>query len=115
MMERYIKTRIEQLVDDMNRASNEHDKQWYNRLIQELDWVLMMDGKKTKRNCSIDDATPAEWDEASKSVRDAHASPNATMSWTQDMSGTGQYIYGENNPPVFEKGYPSYEAVNIKE
>lgn len=20
--------------------------------------------------------------------------------------------YGENNPPVFEKGYPSYEAVN---
>jgi len=83
-MERYIKTRIEQLVDDMNRASNEHDKQWYNRLIQELDWVLMMDGKKPKRNCSIDDATPAEWDEASRSI-----------SWTQDMSGTGQYVYGE--------------------
>jgi protein-tyrosine-phosphatase len=84
MMERYIKTRIEQLVDDMNRASNEHDKQWYNRLIQELDWVLMMDGKKPKRNCSIDDATPEEWDKSSRSIR-----------WTQDMSGTGQYVYGE--------------------
>ena len=37
-MEKYIKTRIEQLKEDMNKAHNEHDRMWYNRCIQELDW-----------------------------------------------------------------------------
>ena len=37
--ENYIKTRISQLMDDMNRAHDQHDKNWYNRLIQELNWA----------------------------------------------------------------------------
>ena len=31
----YIKVRISQLMDDMNKAHDQHDKNWYNRLIQE--------------------------------------------------------------------------------
>ena len=46
-MEKYIKTRIEQLKEDMNKAHNEHDKMWYNRCIQELDWALQMQGEPT--------------------------------------------------------------------
>ena len=52
-MKKYIETRQEQLREDRDKAHDEHDKQWYNRLIQELDWVLMMDGKKEKANCSM--------------------------------------------------------------
>ena len=70
-MQKYIETRQAQLADDRDRASDGYDKQWYNRLIQELDWVLMMEGKKTKRNCSIDDATPEEWDEVNRKARSA--------------------------------------------
>ena len=51
MME-YIKVRIEQLKEDMDKASDPHDKQWYNRLIQELDWVAQMDGKPS-HNCHM--------------------------------------------------------------
>ena len=29
---RYIKARIQQLTDDMNKAHDPHDKNWYNRL-----------------------------------------------------------------------------------
>jgi hypothetical protein len=36
----YIKVRIEQLKEDSKRASDDHDKAWYGRLIQELEWVL---------------------------------------------------------------------------
>jgi len=39
----YIKTRISQLMDDMNKAHDQHDKNWYNRLIQELNWAYQMD------------------------------------------------------------------------
>ena len=46
-MEKYIKTRIEQLKEDMNKAHNEMDKMWYNRCIQELDWALQMQGEPT--------------------------------------------------------------------
>ena len=49
----YIKTRISQLMDDMNRAHNEHDKNWYNRLIQELNWVQQADNKPD-RNCYME-------------------------------------------------------------
>ena len=47
--EDYIKSRIVQLMDDMNKASDEYDKQWYNRLIQELSWVRSQD-----HNCYIE-------------------------------------------------------------
>ena len=46
-MEKYIKTRIEQLKEDKEKASDPHDIQWYNRCIQELDWALQMQGKPT--------------------------------------------------------------------
>lgn len=47
---RYIKARIQQLTDDMNKAHDPHDKNWYNRLIQELEWVEQMKSKAT-HNC----------------------------------------------------------------
>ena len=49
----YIKTRISQLMDDMNKAHNEHDKNWYNRLIQVLNWVQQADSKPD-RNCYME-------------------------------------------------------------
>ena len=36
----YIEIRIRQLKDDLKKANDPHDKQWYYRLIQELKWVL---------------------------------------------------------------------------
>lgn len=48
--DKYIMTRIEQLKQDMERASDEMDKAWYNRLIQELNWALQMNNKPT-HNC----------------------------------------------------------------
>ena len=53
-MEKYIKTRIEQLKEDMNKAHNEHDRMWYNRCIQELDWALQMQGEPT-HDCYMED------------------------------------------------------------
>ena len=52
----YIKVRMSQLKDDMERASNQHDIQWYNRLIQELDWVLQMNDKPN-HNCYMEKET----------------------------------------------------------
>lgn len=51
--DRYIKTRIEQLEQDMEKAHDEHDKMWYNRCIQELNWALQMSGKPT-HNCYME-------------------------------------------------------------
>jgi len=45
----YIDIRISQLANDMNKAKNDYDKQWYNRLIQELSWVRSQD-----HNCYIE-------------------------------------------------------------
>ena len=53
-MEKYIKTRIEQLKEDMNKAHNEHDKMWYNRCIQEFDWSLQMQAEPT-HDCYMED------------------------------------------------------------
>ena len=44
--------RIEQLTEDMNKASNTYDKQWYQRMIQELSWVIHQ-----QHNCYIDSST----------------------------------------------------------
>jgi hypothetical protein len=41
--EEYIKIRIKQLAEDRKNASYDYDKQWYSRLIQELQWVLQND------------------------------------------------------------------------
>ena len=53
-MEKYIKTRIEQLKEDMNKAHNEHDRMWDNRCIQELDWALQMQSEPT-HDCYMED------------------------------------------------------------
>ena len=40
--EEYIKIRVSQLKEDFRKASDEYDKRWYLRLIEELNWVLKM-------------------------------------------------------------------------
>ena len=37
---KYIEVRVEQLKEDMDKAHDQHDKNWYNRLIQELNWAV---------------------------------------------------------------------------
>ena len=54
--ENYISSRIAQLMDDMNKAHDQHDKNWYNRLIQELDWVRQVE-KKPDHNCYMEKGT----------------------------------------------------------
>ena len=45
----YVSMRIEQLKEDRDKASNEYDKMWYSRLIQELSWVSIRG-----ENCSLE-------------------------------------------------------------
>ena len=49
----YIDARINQLSEDMNKAHDEHDRNWYNRLIQELYWAKQMSDKPNK-NCYME-------------------------------------------------------------
>ena len=56
----YVETRIEQLKEDMAKASNPHDQQWYNRLIQELDWGKQM-GVNPTYNCYMQDTDARKW------------------------------------------------------
>ena len=49
----YVKARIKQLKEDMDKAHNPHDKQWYQRCIQELEWVEQMKSKPT-HNCYME-------------------------------------------------------------
>lgn len=49
----YIKARIPQLMDDMNKATDSYDKQWYNRIIQELTWAYEMQSEN-KTNCYME-------------------------------------------------------------
>ena len=58
--DKYITTRIEQLKEDMARAHDEHDQKWYNRLIQELDWVKQM-GNRPTHNCYMEDQKEEIW------------------------------------------------------
>ena len=42
--EEYIKIRVSQRVkEDLRKASDDYDKRWYLRLIEELNWVLKND------------------------------------------------------------------------
>ena len=45
----YIPMRINQLLEDRDKAHDEYDKLWYNRIIQELDWVQQAQGRKFRR------------------------------------------------------------------
>ena len=49
-MEKYLNVRIGQLKQDRDKAHDDYDKQWYNRLIQELCWV-----KSQQHNCYLDE------------------------------------------------------------
>ena len=49
-MQKYLNVRIAQLKQDMEKAHSDYDKQWYNRLIQELCWV-----KSQEHNCYLDE------------------------------------------------------------
>ena len=58
--EKYIVLRIEQLKEDMSKAHDEMDKAWYNRIIQELNWVLQMKGKPS-HNCYMEQESKEIW------------------------------------------------------
>ena len=58
--DKYITTRIEQLKEDMARAHDKHDQNWYNRLIQELDWVKQM-GNRPTHNCYMEGQKEEIW------------------------------------------------------
>ena len=53
--EKYINVRIGQLKEDMAKAHDPMDQAWYNRLIQELNWVYQMD-EKPDHNCYMEKA-----------------------------------------------------------
>lgn len=50
----YISTRIEQLKEDLSKAHDDHDKLWYNRCIQELNWAAQMFDEPT-HNCYMEE------------------------------------------------------------
>ena len=50
-IESYIDIRIGQLKEDMDRAHDQYDRRWYNRLIQELKWVTL----SSKNNCYMEE------------------------------------------------------------
>ena len=47
--ESYIEIRISQLKEDMEKAHDQYDRRWYNRIIQELKWV-----SSQKHNCYME-------------------------------------------------------------
>ena len=51
--EKYINMRIAQLKQDMEKAHDDYDKQWYNRIIQELTWAYEMQSEN-KTNCYME-------------------------------------------------------------
>ena len=53
----YIVMRKEQLAEDRDKASKDYDKQWYTRLIQELDWAQQAMNKTYSRNCYMEGGT----------------------------------------------------------
>ena len=53
---RYIKIRMEQLKEEREKCHDDHDKMWFNRCIQELDWVLQMK-EKPNHNCYMENNT----------------------------------------------------------
>ena len=57
--ENYINTRKEQLREEELKCHDEMDAAWYNRIIQELDWVQQMKSKPT-HNCFMQATSPEE-------------------------------------------------------
>ena len=46
----YIDVRVKQLAEDRDKARDDYDKQWYNRIISELNWAKSQD-----HNCFMGD------------------------------------------------------------
>ncbi len=42
-VKKYLEMRIDQLKEDLEKARDPYDKQWYTRLIQELCWAHSQD------------------------------------------------------------------------
>lgn len=40
-IEQYIEVRVSQLQEEIEKCNNDYDKQWYNRIINELHWASM--------------------------------------------------------------------------
>ena len=40
---KYIDMRVSQLEEDRDKASDDYDRQWYNRIISELLWAKTQD------------------------------------------------------------------------
>jgi hypothetical protein len=40
-IQHYIRTRVEQLREEKTKCSDHRDRQWYERLAQELEWCLL--------------------------------------------------------------------------
>jgi DnaJ-domain-containing protein 1 len=55
-MTEYIDIRIDQLKEDLEKASNPDDRAWYNRLIQELSWA-----KNQNHNCYMGTDAKSDW------------------------------------------------------
>ena len=53
----YIVMRQAQLSEDRHKASKDYDKQWYTRLIQELDWAQQAMNKTYTGNCYMEGGT----------------------------------------------------------
>ena len=50
----YIPMRIEQLLEDRDKAKQDYDKLWYTRVIQELDWAQQAIANTKQRNCYME-------------------------------------------------------------
>lgn len=53
-MNEYLEARLRELTEDMGRSTQEHDKKWYNRLIQELDWARQLNNGKFTNDCYME-------------------------------------------------------------
>ena len=49
----YINTRVQQLMDDANKARREEDKQWYYRVCQELQWAEQAMKGEYSKDCVL--------------------------------------------------------------
>lgn len=50
---KYIDGRINQLLEDKEKVSDPYDQQWYNRIIQELEWAKQVVSDKYSKDCAL--------------------------------------------------------------
>lgn len=49
----YLEARIKQLHEDRDKTTDPIDTQWYNRIIQELQWVREVVNNKYEKDCAL--------------------------------------------------------------